>query len=122
MKKIVLAEDEPSMRLLIAETLRDHGQYQLFLAGDGCEALEIVRRERPDLLLLDVDVPLLNGFAVCQQMRADPCTRQVPVVMITAMAQDHYRREAAMLGVAEYFTKPFSPLALLRKVEELLGC
>jgi len=120
MKKIVLAEDEPSMRLLIAETLRGNKRYELFLASNGPEALEVVLREQPDLLLLDIDLPLINGFEVCQQIKADPRTQHVPVVMITAMAQDRYRQEAVSLGVVEYFTKPFSPLALLRKVEELL--
>jgi CheY-like chemotaxis protein len=122
MKKIVLAEDDPSMRFLIAETLRADQRYRLFLVGSGSETLEVARREQPDLLLLDIDLPLINGLEICRQVKADPRMQQTQVVMITAMAQDRYRHEAATVGAVEYFTKPFSPLALLRKVEELLDC
>ncbi len=121
MKKILLADDEPAVRRLVTATLADESRYQILEAGDGVEALNIARAERPALLLLDVNMPELDGFEVCRALKADPATRDIVVVMLTALAQPTDRERGIAAGADGFFTKPFSPLALLEKVEEVLG-
>lgn len=121
MKKILLADDEPAVRRLVTATLADESRYQILEAGDGVEALNIARAERPALLLLDVNMPELDGFEVCRALKADPATRDIVVVMLTALAQPTDRERGLAAGADGFFTKPFSPLALLEKVEEVLG-
>jgi CheY-like chemotaxis protein len=120
-KKILLADDEPAVRRLVTATLADESRYQILEAGDGVEALNIARAERPALLLLDVNMPELDGFEVCRALKADPATRDIVVVMLTALAQPTDRERGLAAGADGFFTKPFSPLALLEKVEEVLG-
>ncbi len=121
MKKILLADDEPAVRRLVTATLADESRYQILEASDGVEALNIARVERPALLLLDVNMPELDGFEVCRALKADPATRDIVVVMLTALAQPTDRERGIAAGADGFFTKPFSPLALLEKVEEVLG-
>jgi CheY-like chemotaxis protein len=120
-KKILLADDEPAVRRLVTATLADETRYQILEAGDGAEALALARAEQPALLLLDVNMPELDGYEVCKALKADPATRGIVVVMLTAMAQPADRERGLAVGADSFFTKPFSPLALLEKVEEVLG-
>lgn len=120
-KKILLADDEEPVRALVAATLKNDNRYQLLEARNGMEALELARRERPDLVLLDVVMPHIDGFEVCRQLKADPATRHITVIMLTALAQEADKERGQQVGADGYFTKPFSPLALLNKVDEVLG-
>ena len=121
MKKILLADDEPAVRRLVMATLADESRYQILEAGDGAQALALARAERPALVLLDVNMPEMDGFEVCRALKSDAATRTIVVVMLTAMAQPADRERGLAAGADGFFTKPFSPLALLEKVEEVLG-
>jgi CheY-like chemotaxis protein len=118
--KLLIADDEPAVRALVHATLEGDG-YVILEAADGAEALELSRCEQPSLVLLDIMMPRLDGLEVCRQLKADPHTSGIVVVMLTAQAQERDRDRGLAAGANEYFTKPFSPLALLRMVESLRG-
>lgn len=99
----------------------DGGDDALLQAADGGEGLKLAREYHPDLIFLDVNMPIMDGFAVCQQLKADEGTREIIVIMLTALGQEVDRDRARRAGADGYFTKPFSPLSLLRKVDETLG-
>ena len=122
MKKILIVDDQSEVRDLVEITLRI-GPYEILQASSGDEALTITRSERPDLVLLDVMMPdsSLDGFDVCRQIKSDPATRNISVVMITARGQEADLEIGRQAGADDYFTKPFSPLQLMNKVEEILG-
>ena len=120
MTKVLIADDEPSMRALVRLTLKSH-RFEILEAEDGERALELARRELPDLLFLDWTMPRLSGLDVCRQLREEPATAELRVVMLTARTQDFDRLAATAVGVDDYITKPFSPLRLLEKVRETLG-
>ena len=116
--KLLIADDEPAVRALVHATLEGN-DYQIIEAGDGVEALELVREESPSLVLLDVMMPRLNGLDVCRAIKSDPSTSDTMVVMLTAQAQQRDRERGMAAGADVYFTKPFSPLALLDLVEQV---
>lgn len=120
-KKLVLADDEERVLGLLEATLGGDDRYQLILATDGEQALAACQAEKPDLVFLDLLMPRMNGYAVCRELKQSPETRCIKVIMLTAMAQDADRRTAMDIGADDYLTKPFSPIALMTKVEELLG-
>lgn len=118
MRKLLIADDEPGIRSLVRMTL-ETDQYDITEAGDGEEALEAARRVLPEVILLDVMMPKLTGFEVCKALKEDPATKEIVIVMLTAKAQDGDRSEGEAAGANDYFTKPFSPVALLRKLDEI---
>ena len=120
MKKILLADDDPNVRLLVSATLRSE-EYELIEASTGEETLALARSDHPDLVLLDIAMPRIDGFEVCKNLKSDPETKDIRVLMLTARTQDAERRRGNEVGADGYFTKPFSPLALLRKIGEILG-
>jgi DNA-binding response OmpR family regulator len=119
-RKILVVDDEPSLRLLVVGTLQASG-YQLFKAENGYEALDIARREKPDLVLLDVVMPEMDGFEVCRRLKADPATTDAVVVMLSVLGQEADRKKGLEAGADAYLTKPFSPAALLDKVKEIFA-
>jgi DNA-binding response OmpR family regulator len=120
-KKILVVDDDINIRILISAALENDPRYQLLEAASGEEGLELARRERPDLVLLDNILPGRDGFSVCRELKGDPETCLIRVMMLTAMAQEVDRRRGMAAGADAFFTKPFSPQDLLRKVEELLS-
>jgi DNA-binding response OmpR family regulator len=114
--KLLIADDEASIRGLVRVTL-EGSEFEILEAADGEEALQVARTELPKLILLDVMMPRLDGLEVCRRLRDNPATKGIVVVLLTAMAQDGDRERGLAAGADDYFTKPFSPLALLRKVE-----
>jgi len=119
MQSVLVVDDDPFIRKLVATTLEDVGEFELHEAADGLEALEIAQRERPTLVFLDVDMPRLDGINACRRIREDPTTGRTTIVMLTAAHGDDVERRAEDAGADLFLTKPFSPLDLLRLVDRL---
>jgi two-component system alkaline phosphatase synthesis response regulator PhoP len=120
MRKLLIVDDEDGVRSLVRITL-DHGDYEMLEATTGEEALRLVHAHRPELVLLDVMLPDISGIDICRVLKNDPATASITVVMLTAKAQTGDLGDAEEAGADGYFTKPFSPIALLQKVEAVLG-
>lgn len=123
MPKLLIADDEPHIRLLLTQTLEaleDDG-VELLVEPDGQAAWERIRAERPDVVLLDVMMPRMNGFDVCAAVKADPDLAHVRVVLLTAKGQEVDRQKGAEAGADLYLTKPFDPDQLYETAERLLG-
>jgi CheY-like chemotaxis protein len=116
---VLVVDDDPFIRKLIATTLEDVANFELHEAEDGLVALEVARRERPTLVFLDVDMPRLNGIDACRELRASPDMSETTIVMLTAAHGDSVERRAEEAGADLFLTKPFSPLDLLRLVDRL---
>ena len=119
-KRILLAEDEPSVTRLIQVNLELAG-YTLDCVADGEAALAAIRDALPDLLILDVTMPRLDGFEVLRALKSDPETAQLPVVMLTGKSDDESVFKAWQSGVDCYMTKPFDPAELATMVQRLLS-
>lgn len=120
-KRVVCIEDEPEMIDLVRLILGRKG-FDVIGANGGVEGLETVRRERPDLVLLDLMMPDMDGWEVYQQMKADPALRDIPVIVVTAKAQSIDKVLGLHIAkVDDYITKPFGPQELLESVEKILG-
>ena len=117
--RILIVEDHPTMREPMRLVLEGEG-FDISEAGDGRAALDKVREDPPDLVFLDLNMPGSNGGDVLTQIKADPTTAGVHVIIVTATGEEGRERALAM-GADGYFTKPFSPIALLRTVERVLG-
>ena len=119
MLTIVIAEDEPNVVELVRVTLEDD-RVRVIAAPDGTSALELAARLQPGLVLLDVGLPDVSGVEVCRRLRLDPSTAAIPIVMLTAAAQQEDVARGLAAGATVYLTKPFSPVRLLSLVEQLL--
>ena len=120
MKSILLADDEESLRILVHATLEDP-DHVIFEACDGEEALAIARQQAPDLIVLDWMMPGKTGVEVTALLRLNEATRHTPIILLTAKSQQEDIGAAVRAGVTSYLVKPFSPVELLGKVQELLG-
>jgi CheY-like chemotaxis protein len=120
-RAVLIVDDDPFIRKLIMTTLEGVSTFDLHEASDGEEAVKVARREAPRLVFLDIDMPRLDGIEACRQMRGDPTMAAAKIVMLTASADDRARSRAADAGADRFLTKPFSPLDLLRLVDELDG-
>jgi CheY-like chemotaxis protein len=116
---VLVVDDDPFIRKLIATTLEDVAEFELHEAADGLEALEVAERERPTLVFLDVDMPRLDGITACRRLRENPATSNTTIVMLTAAHGDTVERSAEEAGADLFLTKPFSPLDLLHLVDRL---
>jgi two-component system, OmpR family, response regulator VicR len=120
-KRLVCIEDEPEMIDLVRLILSRKG-FDVIGANGGVEGLEVVRREKPDLILLDLMMPDMDGWEVYQQIKADEELREIPVVVVTAKAQSIDKVLGLHIAkVDDYITKPFGPQELLESVEKILG-
>ena len=118
-KKILVVEDDIEMVELLCFKLKTEG-YALGTATNGIEALKKARSIRPDLILLDLMLPELDGFAVCDTLRHDAKTASIPIIMLTAMSSQLARLNGLDAGANVYITKPFSPKYLLQWIQALL--
>ena len=122
MKKILIVDDQLEVRELVQVTL-EIGDYQILAAENGQQALEIARAEHPDIILLDIMMPGSNidGLEVCRRLKTDPATTDITIVMLSAKGQESDIQAGKNAGADDYFTKPFSPIALIEKVEEVMS-
>ena len=119
--RILVVEDQDSIRRMIEALVQARG-YSVTAVASGAKAIDVASTEPPDLVLLDLMMPgQYDGFDVCRRLRADPTTRKVPIVVITAMDDPDARTRATQAGATAYYTKPFSPIALLKEIERLTG-
>ena len=118
--KILIADDEPNIVISLEYLMKREG-FEVLVARDGHEALTVLMRERPALVLLDVMMPHKNGFEVCQALRADEALKDTLVLMLTAKGRETDVSKGLGVGADAYMTKPFSTQALVAKVRELLA-
>jgi two-component system chemotaxis response regulator CheY len=116
---ILVVDDDASIRKLISMTLEDVAGFRLREARDGQEALEAAVQERPEIVFLDYQMPRLDGVETCRRLRSDPVTADATIVMLTGMSDGHSHERAVAAGADLFLTKPFSPLQLLRLVDDL---
>lgn len=119
-KTILVVEDEPDAAELVEYNLKGAG-YRVAIANDGAEALRKARSAKPDLVILDLMLPELDGVQVCKLLRQDPLTKGIPILMLTAKAAEVDRILGLELGANDYVTKPFSPRELVLRVRNLLA-
>jgi DNA-binding response OmpR family regulator len=119
-KKVLIVDDEPNIVISLEFLMRREG-YEVLVARDGEEAVSQIREHRPDLVLLDVMMPKLNGFDVCRQVRGDPALVEVRIIMLTAKGREAEISKGLELGADGYITKPFSTRDLVVQVRNLLG-
>jgi DNA-binding response OmpR family regulator len=119
MARVLVVDDEEDVRNLVAFNLKAAGM-EVLQAKNGVEALEMVKNESPDLVVLDLMMPEMDGISVCEMIRKLPRASETPVVMLTAWATDRARVVGLQAGASDYITKPFSPRELVKRVQGLL--
>ncbi len=119
-KKILVVDDEPNIALSLEFLMKKAG-FAVEVARDGREALERLERDPPDLVLLDVMIPEIDGFELCERIRSRPEWRHIKVVMLTARGQESERSRGLALGADAYVTKPFSTRDLVERIKAMLA-
>jgi DNA-binding response OmpR family regulator len=117
--KVLLVDDDPVILKLLQVNFEMEG-YTVSLANDGVEGLEKARAEQPDIVLLDIMMPRMDGLEVTRQLKADDATRDIPIILLSAKAQSSDVQAGREIGADDYLTKPFDPLELLERVGQLL--
>jgi len=117
---VMVVDDSLTMRKVTGRILERHN-FEVSVARDGVEALEQLEERVPDLMLLDIEMPRMDGYELATAMRADPRYKDVPIVMITSRSGDKHRQRAFEIGVQRYLGKPYQELDLMRNVYDLLG-
>jgi len=121
MRKILIVDDQPEVRELVRVTL-EIGNYLTLSAENGQQALELARTEHPDIILLDLKMPgsRIQGLEVCRRLKNDPTTAGIYVIIISASGQKDDIEAGQAVGADDYFTKPFSPIALTNKIDKVI--
>lgn len=121
-KKLLIVDDEAHIRMLIEQTLEDLEDegVELLFAENGEQALELIKREEPDLVFLDVMMPKMNGMEVCQKVKKELNLNHVYIILLTAKGQEVDRQKGLEMGADRYMTKPFDPDEMLSVAEEIL--
>lgn len=118
--RVVIADDDPDIRRLVQITVSNAG-CDVTVAADGEQALEIIRASPPDLVILDVLMPRMDGWEVAKELKGDPLTESVPIMFLTSRGQEHDVLEGFNSGAADYMVKPFSPRELQVRVRAVLA-
>ncbi|MCK9267670.1 MAG: response regulator [Alkaliphilus sp.] len=119
MNKILVVDDERALRLLVVDTL-EIGDYEIFETDNGIDALEIAKNKKPNLIILDVMMPGMTGYEVCEHIKTNPDLAHIKILILTAKGQQADRK-AAKYALADYYlSKPFSPMELLLMVEKII--
>lgn len=120
MTRILAVDDEPHILKLVSFSLAAGG-FEVIEASDGLSAIEVAAAEQPDLILLDVMMPALDGYEACRRLKENPATVGIPVVMLSAKSQKAEQEVGIAVGAADYICKPFTPKELVSRVREILG-
>jgi len=118
-KKILIVDDEPSI-IVPVQFLMEQNGYDVIVAFSGEEAMEIIAEKKVDLILLDIMLPVIDGFEVCQRVRENPQWNKIKIILLTALGSDANVEKGLALGADAYITKPFSNIEIVDKVKELL--
>ena len=118
--KVLVVDDEIYIVHILDFSLGMEG-YEVVTALDGEQALEKVSSEKPDLIVLDIMMPKLDGYEVCKSIKSDPATRQIPVILLSAKGRNVDQKMGFDVGADDYITKPFSPRKLVERINQLLG-
>lgn len=118
-KKILIADDEEDVKIVVQLFLESKG-YEIVTAFDGLDALERAKEEKPDLIILDIMMPILDGFEVCKKLKADPELTAIPVVMLSASSHSESKQRGLDAGAVDYLIKPFEPEQLDRVIKGIL--
>jgi two-component system, cell cycle response regulator DivK len=118
-KRILVVEDQEDNRRIVRDML-SATNYELTEAANGEEALAVVARERPDLILMDIQLPGIDGYEVTRRIKADSSLNSIPIIAVTSYALSGEERKARAAGCDDYVAKPYSPRLLLAKIRELL--
>ncbi len=121
MSKKLLVVDDDQMNLKMAEFILKQGDYAVYTVESGIDCLNFLKEDKPDLILLDVEMPVMNGIKTLEHIREKEETADIPVVFLTASADSDTVVEAGRLGVVDYVKKPFLPQELLKRVEKIVG-
>ena len=119
-KKILIVDDEPDILKVVSFRLKKMG-YNIFLAINGKEGLDLARKERPDLILLDLRLPVMDGYEVCRRLKADKELKHIPIILLTASNITEIREKLMQFKAEDYIIKPFEPQELLKKVKKFIG-
>jgi two-component system alkaline phosphatase synthesis response regulator PhoP len=122
-QKLLIVDDEPHIRMLIEQTLEEleDDDVTFLMADNGEDALEIIKKEKPQLVFLDVMIPKMNGMEVCRRVKKELLLNGVYIVLLTAKGQELDRQKGTEVGADVYMTKPFDPEAILDKAKSVLG-
>jgi len=119
-KKILIVDDEPSI-IVPVQFLMEQNGYDVLVAFSGEEAMEVIEENQPDLILLDIMLPVIDGFEVCQRVRENPQWNKIKIILLTALGSDANVEKGLALGADAYITKPFSNIEIVDKVKELMA-
>jgi two-component system, OmpR family, alkaline phosphatase synthesis response regulator PhoP len=122
-KTILIADDEAHIRILMEQTLEEleDAGVELLIASNGAEALEVIQTQKPNLVFLDVMMPKMNGFEVCQAVKQDVNIQDVYIIMLTAKGQEFDQQKGKEVGADLYMTKPFDPDEIVERASVVLG-
>jgi len=120
-KKVLLVDDSKTALMMERAILEQHTKYACVTAMDGLEAVAKANEERPDLVLMDVVMPGMNGFEACKKMRQQPATREIPIVLLTTRGEEEYMEAGFQSGCNDYLTKPVNGEELVKLLQSYLG-
>lgn len=118
-KRILIVDDEPDLIDMLKDRLEAEG-YTVIAASDGVEGLEKAKTEKPDLILLDIMMPKMDGYQVCRFLKFDEAFKHIPIILLTARAQPQDKKWGLAVGADDYVSKPFDQADLLKKIKERL--
>ncbi len=119
--KVLVVDDEVNITQILEFSIGAEG-FEVITAQNGEEAIEKARKEQPDLIILDIMMPKIDGYEACRILKANPLTRNIPVVLLTAKGRDIDKRLGYEVGATDYIVKPFSPNKLIERIHRLLSC
>ena len=120
-RKVLLVEDEEDIRKVAQISLQFRGGWEVSLAANGEECLVQALSDLPDLILLDCMMPKMDGYEACRRLKQDPVLRHIPVIFLTAKAQESEVRKGLSLGAVGYLIKPFNPMSLVAEIQQIMA-